>query len=277
MPTQQALRHLDRAFRNFFAGRAKYPAFHKKHGPQAAEYTTSAFRWDAEARTLTLAKMDAPLPSAGRARARRRHAQAPSPSAAIPPGATSSASSWRRRSRPCHPSRARRARSGAARHGGARHGREGRQSQVLPPDEQRWPRRSAVWPRSNAAPRTARRPAAKWPASTRASPTVASDFLHKLSTRIIRENQTICVESLRVKAMVKHPTLAKAIHDVGWGEFVRQLAYKAAVVRAHAGRHRQVVSRAASAAPPAGMCSIPSLWRRATGRVRSAAVSMTVT
>ncbi|HEX5570505.1 MAG TPA: RNA-guided endonuclease TnpB family protein, partial [Ktedonobacterales bacterium] len=54
------------------------------------------------------------------------------------------------------------------------------------------------------------------------------DFLHKLSTRIIRENQTICVESLRVKAMGKHPTLAKAIHDVGWGEFVRQLEYKAA-------------------------------------------------
>ena len=54
------------------------------------------------------------------------------------------------------------------------------------------------------------------------------DFTHKLSTRIIRENQTICVESLQVKAMVKHPTLAKAIHDVGWGELVRQLEYKAA-------------------------------------------------
>ncbi len=55
-----------------------------------------------------------------------------------------------------------------------------------------------------------------------------TDFLHQLSTRLIRENQTICVESLQVKAMVKHPTLAKAIHDVGWGEFVRQLEYKAA-------------------------------------------------
>ncbi len=54
-----------------------------------------------------------------------------------------------------------------------------------------------------------------------------SDFLHQLSTRIIRENQTICVESLHVKAMVKHPTLAKAIHDVGWGAFVRLLEYKA--------------------------------------------------
>ena len=54
-----------------------------------------------------------------------------------------------------------------------------------------------------------------------------TDFLHKLSTRIIRENQTVCVESLQIKAMVKHPRLAKAIHDVGWGEFVRQLTYKA--------------------------------------------------
>jgi putative transposase len=54
-----------------------------------------------------------------------------------------------------------------------------------------------------------------------------TDFLHKLSTRIIRENQTVCVESLQIKAMDKHPRLAKAIHDVGWGEFVRQLTYKA--------------------------------------------------
>ncbi len=53
------------------------------------------------------------------------------------------------------------------------------------------------------------------------------DFTHKLSTRIIRENQTICLESLQVKAMEKHPTLAEAIHDVGWGEFIRQLEYKA--------------------------------------------------
>src|SRR5262249_37710365 len=45
-----------------FAGRAQYPTFHTKHGAQAAEYTTSAFRWDADAKSLTLAKMDAPLP-----------------------------------------------------------------------------------------------------------------------------------------------------------------------------------------------------------------------
>jgi putative transposase len=48
VPIQQVLRHLDRAFRNFFEGRAQYSTFHTKHGAQAAEYTTSAFRWDAD-------------------------------------------------------------------------------------------------------------------------------------------------------------------------------------------------------------------------------------
>ena len=52
------------------------------------------------------------------------------------------------------------------------------------------------------------------------------DSQHKLSTRITHENQVICVESLAVKNMVQNHALAKAISDVGWGEFVRQLAYK---------------------------------------------------
>ncbi|HEY7413825.1 MAG TPA: transposase [Ktedonobacteraceae bacterium] len=43
------------------------------------------------------------------------------------------------------------------------------------------------------------------------------DFQHKLTTRLIRENQTICVESLAVKHMVQHPTLAKAHRRCGLG------------------------------------------------------------
>jgi putative transposase len=54
------------------------------------------------------------------------------------------------------------------------------------------------------------------------------DGLHKLTTRLIRENQVICVESLAVKNLVRNHALAKSISDVGWGESVRQLEYKAA-------------------------------------------------
>ena len=53
------------------------------------------------------------------------------------------------------------------------------------------------------------------------------DFLHKVSTKLIRENQTIALETLAVKNMVKNHNLAQAINDVSWSTFVSMLEYKA--------------------------------------------------
>lgn len=55
---------------------------------------------------------------------------------------------------------------------------------------------------------------------------VRADFLHKLSRKIVNENQVIAVENLNVKGMVRNHNLAKAINDASWGQFCTMLKYK---------------------------------------------------
>jgi putative transposase len=225
VPPQQALRHLDRAFRNFFEGRAKYPAFHTKHDAQAAEYTMSALRWDAAAQTLTLAKMDAPLLSRW---------SRPLPDGTAPSTVTITRDTAGRyfvsilveeEIVPLPPAQTPSVGLDLGLHDTVvlNTGEQVGNPRFFHQDAQRLAKaqcRLAKKPRGAKNRAKARRKVARIHARIADR---RRDFLHTLSTRLIRENQTICVEGLRVTAMVKHPTLAHAIHDVGWGAFVRQL------------------------------------------------------
>ncbi|MFK4039776.1 RNA-guided endonuclease InsQ/TnpB family protein [Nonomuraea wenchangensis] len=73
------------------------------------------------------------------------------------------------------------------------------------------------------------------------------DFAHKLSTQIIRENQTVVVEDLCVKGLAR-TNLAKSVHDAGWSQFVAMLAYKAA-------RHGRLFVRVDRWFPSSKLCS----------------------
>ena len=225
VPLQQGLRHLQTAFTNFFAGRAKYPNFKKKHHGGNAEFTKSAFKW--KDGKVYLAKCSQPLDICW--------------SRELPEGAEPSTITVK-----LSPS--------------------GRwtvsllvdvEIETLPESQESIGLDlgiNSLMALSNgekiANPKTFKAKRRKLRKAQKALSRkqkgsnnrhkarlkvakvhaeisdARNNFLHKLTTRLVRENQVIAVEDLSVKNMVKNRKLALLISDASWGETVRQLEYK---------------------------------------------------
>lgn len=224
VPLQQCLRHQQTAFKNFFEGRAKYPKFKSKRHRQSAEFTRSAFKYrDGK---LYLAKSKTPLDI-------RWSRELPSEPSTV----TVSKDSAGRYFVSClcefEPSKLPVAPNMTGidlglkdlfitdkgeRVGNPRH--TAKYAARLAKAQRRLSKKKlGSANRAKACQKVAK-------LHSKISD-CRQDNLHKLSRRLINENQVICVESLKVKNMIRNPSLSKAIADAGWGEFVRQLAYKA--------------------------------------------------
>ncbi|RGA01933.1 transposase [Microbispora triticiradicis] len=235
VPLQQALRHLQAAFANFFAKRAGYPVFKsRKKSRASAEYTRSAFRW--RDGRLWLAKMNGPLDIVW---------SRPLPQGAQPSTVTVSrdaAGRWfvslfvEESVRPLDP-----AETVVGVDAGISAlvtlsrpipgGTDGDGKVANPRHERAGRRRLAKAQRSLArkAAGSANRAKARLKVA-RAHARIADrrqDFLHKLSTRLVRENQVVVIEDLTIRNLVRTHTLARAISDASWRELRSLLEYKA--------------------------------------------------
>lgn len=224
VPLQQVLRHQQAVFSNFFSGRANYPTFKTKHHKQSAEFTASAFKYrDGK---LYIAKSKEPVDI-------RWSRELPS----APSTVTISKDASGRYFVSCLCEFEPTPLPISAKTIGIDVGLKdlfvtdtgfkiGNPRQTA-----KYAKRLALLQRrlSKKKKGSNNRAKAKLKVATLHAKIADCrlDNLHKLSHGLINENQVVCVESLKVKNMIRNPKLSKAIADASWGEFVRQIEYKA--------------------------------------------------
>jgi putative transposase len=226
VPVQQTLRHLQTAYSNFFAKRAKYPSFKRKHSGGSAEFTRSGFRFSSG--KLTLAKMDVSLDIRW---------SRPLPTGAEPSSVSVSLDAAQRWhvSLLCedrtikHLSRLKTAVGVDLGISALATLSTGEKIPNLKHDAREMKCKRRLSRALNRKKKGSRNRCKARIKLARLYAKVADrrrDYIAKLSTRLVRENQVIVVEDLNVAGMVRNHCLARVISDVAWHMLLSFLAYK---------------------------------------------------
>ncbi|WP_412517036.1 RNA-guided endonuclease InsQ/TnpB family protein [Actinomadura madurae] len=252
VPLQQTLRHQHAAFTNFFAGRARYPRYKARTGRQSAHYTRSAFRmregrlWLAKTvRPLDVVwswpKVDLAVLSPTMVIVSREAdgrwfvtlvVDEDDPAPALPTEKTvgvdlglTDFAVTSDGGRVAHPKHMQRHEERLRRY-------QRRMARKIKGSQNRKKTRRKL-ARSHSRVRDARQ-----------------DFLHKMTTDLVRRYDVIVIEDLNVVGMVRNSRLARAISCSGWGEFRSMLEYKAARL----GRRVVVIDRWHPSSKKCGAC-----------------------
>lgn len=226
VPLQQALRHLDKAFKSFFKSGFGYPKFKNKRSKQSACYMSNAFRWDSKNNTLKLARMKQPL----KIKWSRTFTGEPSSCYVSKTKTGKYYISILVKEEICKLPESNKTvgvdlgikdLAVCSDSTVFNNPKTTKKYEIKLAKEQR--KLSKKVKGSN----NYKKQRLKVAKIHEKIVNVRSDFTHKMTSKLVNENQVICLESLRVKSMVKNKRLSKHILDANFGEIERQIQYKA--------------------------------------------------